>query len=263
MQEQNSGWFDRLFAKSAKTESPKQEEPQQQAEPKNSETKKPDWMYCKVPGKIRAMLKAVAKQICKGIDGASPTEDLHITLFHHLVNASKNRRRIETIAAMNPPCPAVLGSLRVFRTDKGTAVVFEVLSEPLKHMRWQMHSNVENVPSIHTYSPHITIAYLPAGHGIELEGTAIDDVTGQSWVIDDLFFTLNRSPRRVPIVGTGVGTHVAKREVATKACGMSTLSGESGGFIAIPGKKKRIEWLQKCVSVASGLEKEFGDGIGN
>lgn len=237
-------------------------------EPQKPEQAKADWMYCKLPERIRTPLKAWARDIVRAIDGATPVLDLHITLFHALRNVPRNRKRIETVAGRTLPCEAVLSQVQVFRSEQAEAVVISLISPQLRNFREDLQSEIEHTPSIHTFSPHITVAYVPHGEGAAFDGLVVPGIDGTAFTIEDVFYTLHGSPRRTALIGRTPGQmHFRKTEtkpqeretpaVATK--GMSTLSGESGGFLVGNGRKKKRsnEWIDRIVKLAAKLEEEF------
>lgn len=238
-----------------------------------------EWIWADVPSEIRIRLEEWRDMFVKAIPNAEPVENLHITLFHELLDFLDDLRFIITTVSNARPAEAVLCGLRAFRTENhGIAVAIEVNSPQLVVLRRELEKGLQHTPSEHKYTPHITLAYIPTGEGTTIEGLQLFGIAGQQFVID----TVNAGQKKSfhPCVMLGANQEWISRfeptPISTK--GMSTLSGESGGYLVKPKmvdiqtlkSEPEVEpeddddeddeqWISQAMDMADSLDQTFGD----
>jgi 2'-5' RNA ligase len=223
--------FDR-FEKSLQSESSAPVEP---------DVKPPrEWIWADVPEEIQERLFQWQQLFLEAVPVADPVEHLHITLFHELLNLPDDLRAIIATVANASPARAMLAGLKAFRCGNDeVAIVVEVISHKLEELRHQLEGQIEHTPSMHVYSPHITIAYMPYVEGIQVEGMVLHGIVGYEFDIDSVNAGTKESHHPCVMLSHAdrvLTRHVATREESTfeKSRGMSTLTGDSGGFLMKP-----------------------------
>jgi 2'-5' RNA ligase len=321
--------FDR-FAKSLQSESSAPVEP---------DVKPPrEWIWADVPEEIQERLFQWQQLFLEAVPVADPVENLHITLFHELLNLPEDLRAIIATVANASPVRAMLAGLKAFRCGNDeVAIVVEVISHKLEELRHQLEGQIEHTPSMHVYSPHITIAYMPYVEGVQVEGMILHGIVGYEFDIDTLNVGTKEShhpcmmlshadrvlTRHVPTRDSGYGFcplcgaegvsrercmngrttcsngHKYRGEniylddemppMFEKSRGMSTLTGESGGFLMKPAilpedysidiqdddefdddmdddesdedteEEDDEQWIRRSQELADSLDDPFGD----
>ncbi len=202
--------------------------------------KKPrEWIWADVPEEIGQRLSQWRNMFCKAVPSAKPVDDLHITLFHEWLNVTDDLRIVIATVANSAPVPATLAGLKAFRTEDGIAVAIEVVSHDLKELRRSLEQRIEHTPSIHPFTPHITLAYVPASSGIGFEGMQLHGIYGTEFIIDAVNAGTKVSHHPCVMLGDNdvwntrsTPSPSAERDAKFgKSTGLSTLSGESGGFL--------------------------------
>lgn len=232
-----------------------------------------DWMWADVPEEISKRLATWRDMFVKALPGSEAVKDLHITLFHELLNFAHDLKDIITTAANAVPAEATLGGLRAFRTENdGIAVAIEVISFQLRDLRKQFQGFVQHTPSIHgTYTPHITLAYIPNCEGIAVEGLELFGIYGQKFLIESINAGTYDSNHPCAMLGAR-SEWISRFEPTTlKSQGMSTLTAESGGILINPwiddddddddydDDDDDEQWIRRSQEMADNLDDLFGD----
>ena len=198
-----------------------------------------EWIWAELPEEINQRLIQWRDMFCKAVPDAKPVDNLHVTLFHELLNLEDDLRVIIATVANAAPVPATLAGLKAFRTEDGIAVAIEVVSHKLKDLRRSLEQRIEHTPSIHLFTPHITLAYVPVASGIEFEGMQLHGIYGTEFVIDSVNAGTKLSNHPCVMLGGNESWNMRFKPTPSverdaefgKSAGMSTLSGESGGIL--------------------------------
>lgn len=211
-----------------------------------------EWIWAVLPDMLNDRLCEWRDMLVKAVPVCEPVKKLHVTLFHELLNFDEDLGAIISTAAKAEPIQAMLGGLKTFKTETGVAIVLEVVSHKLEEFRHQLEGQLEHTPSIHVYSPHITIGYVPNEFASEIsqavEMVQLHGIFGEEFVIESINAGTKESHYPCEIKGQlfGMGgflqtgfkpTRNDERQVQggmEKAGGLTTLSGESGGFLLQP-----------------------------
>lgn len=197
---------------------------------------KSDWIWAELPDDIRDRLATWRDMFVKAIPGAEPVKNLHITLFHEILNIPRDLNTIIATTSNVTPAEATLGSLKAFRTEShGVAVVIDVKSPQLRDLRHALEF-IEHTPSIHIYSPHITLAYIPECEGTAIEGLELFGIRGQEFVIDSICVGTQDSNHPCAMLGANAEwiSRFEPTRKTEKSFGMSTLTAEDGGILTRP-----------------------------
>lgn len=240
-----------------------------------------EWIWATVPKDIVKLLNGWKRKFVKAIPGAEAVDDLHITLFHDILNMTEDLSQIVSTCANATPCEATLGSLRAFRTENhGVAVVIDVASFQLQALRHKLEGEIEHTPSIHRYSPHITLAYVPDCEGTAIEGLELFGIKGQEFIVETINAGTEDSHHPCAMLGANA-EWISRFEptptaISEKSMGMSTLTAESGGVLMQPGlaleddNEKSLDddetedsdedeqWLRRSQEMADSLDDMFG-----
>jgi 2'-5' RNA ligase len=198
-----------------------------------------EWIWAELPKHLEARLTEWRDMMIKAVPCCDAVDNLHVTLFHELLAFNDDLRMIIATVANTSPLRATLGDLKTFRIETGLAVVIEVVSADLENLRHKLEGVIEHTPSIHRFTPHVTLAYMPLDHAIEIDRLELHNIYGQEFVINSLNAGTKASHQKCEMFGSdpvwnarfAPTPSVQSDAEFGKSAGMSTMSGESGGFL--------------------------------
>lgn len=251
-----------------------------------SQTSEREWMWAAIPEPLASRIREWQQVLKEAVPEAELEDDLHITLFHRLTDFPNDLRHIINQCANTVPCEASIGSLISWRVAQdGIAIVLAVECRQLKELRAELQGAISHETSMHNFTPHITLAYVPRVDVQDLNGLELVGIAWKEFTIHRLFAGTKRSHHECVLLGADPAWMRRAGDITVKAAGMTTTTGEQGGFLS--RRKNPIEdemdddleddndddmelsedqddeqetqrWLNRSFQIADHLDEMFG-----
>jgi 2'-5' RNA ligase len=175
----------------------------------------------------------------------------HVTLYGPVLDSGPEAvARIGKIfAKQDLPAEVVMGNLKVFRNPGQHVLVIECQSHGLAALYKELSAVIRSPLASHSLNLHITVAYGEPGAFDRYDGAELSGIAGNRYLVTEAVLgsrestigtfrigkpeVLSPGPSGITI---GVPSVKGAADVPTvqKSVGMSTTSGESGGFVVTP-----------------------------
>jgi 2'-5' RNA ligase len=175
----------------------------------------------------------------------------HVTLYGPVLDSGTEAvaRITKIFEKQDLPAEVVMGKLKVFRNPGQHVLVIECLSHGLAALYKDLSAAIRSPLASHSMNLHITVAYGEPGAFDRYDGAELSGIAGNRYLVTEATLgtrestigtfrigkpeVLSPGPSGITI---GVPLVKSATEVPTveKSLGMSTTSGESGGFVVTP-----------------------------
>lgn len=175
----------------------------------------------------------------------------HVTLYGPVLDSGPEAidRMQKIFDKPSLPAEVVMGALKVFRNPGQHVLVLDCQSHGLMSLYRELSSVIRSPLAAHSLNLHITIAYGAPGSFDSHEGSKLAGISGHRYLCREVSFGTREieiakfeigkqevlTPSPGGITFTVPAVVVAKPSVG-KSLGMSTTSGQDGGFVAPPAK---------------------------
>lgn len=175
----------------------------------------------------------------------------HVTLYGPVLDSGPEAvaRITKIFEKQDLPAEVVMGNLKVFRNPGQHVLVIECLSHGLAALYKDLSAAIRSPLASHSLSLHITVAYGEPGAFDRYDGAELSGIAGHRYLVTEATLGTRESTigtfriGKPEVLSPGpsgitIGVPLVKdaNEVPTiqKSLGMSTISGESGGFVVTP-----------------------------
>jgi len=146
-----------------------------------------------LPAELHSAFKAATKAIPDSVLAADGREsEPHVTALYGLHDEDPGAAK--KIVSRHPPVKGRLGFATLFKNDEHDVVKMDVHSPGLHALNADL-KKLPNSNSHPEYKPHVTLAYVKAGHGDKFDGKAIPGLTGKSFSADGVTFSSSNGKR--------------------------------------------------------------------